>query len=1065
MKTKKLKKVFAGLSSACILASALPMCSVFNASAADRLFGDANTDGTVNISDVISILCYASAPASNKLDAQQLDNADVYERGDGVNASDAVAVQKYLAKLTIALPESYMEGYVDPVENEGYIHLKTTSITTEGDNLAVDGAVVTVSASGIYYVDGDLTNGQIIIDTPAEDIGDVELVLTDVTMTSSTAPCIYSTASNGSDKLKITIVGENTITDTATAAYTESGVIYTNNKLTFTKNSTGTLNINSSMNAAVNSEKKINLNGGTIIVNTDDPTDETITSCNADGIKSDKNIEIEGAYVNVKASGDGIKSDGTIYMLDGTVVVKAGKDAVQAVAEIAVSGGSLTACGDRGLRLDLNGLLNITGGTVIATATDYQVNGSEAIDMSGTTQTTMLFDMAEQFTKDIEITVGNTAFKSRKKYNYVLVSDASLDSNGNYNVMLGTQKAVHGETDDVNFTNTAIVNQYTNVRIMEGGDITPVLPNDSTVTAVNFSDSGISLFNAANEAVLADSAENITVSGKYVTILKAGDYEFSGSCSNGQIKVSTDNAAEPEAVVTLSLSGLTLTNDSEAPVYVENVGDECVISAKNGTENIISDGTSHTDSYVNSDGETVVVNAAIFARDDLKIKGKGTLTVNGNTEDGIVTKNDLKLQNGTINVTAVDDGIRGNSSVRIGDPDSLDYSTLNVTVKTTGTGDGIKSTSVEEGKGTVTVNGGTVNVTAYADGIQAEQGVVINGGDINIYTYQGSGYTGSGSTDQTNQRPGGWGGGMGMDGNPNKVENSAKGIKAVGLYDAAGTTWQSGGDITINGGNITIDSSDDAVHCGGAMTITGGQMKIATADDALHSDHDLTLGTNGGAYGDFGIYVTKCYEGVEGENIYQYSGTVVVKADDDGYNAAGGADSSGNFNPGGFNPGGGFGEAGNNELTISGGIAIVQSASGDHDAFDSNGNLSVTGGIVIANGQEPLDSDGTNSATGGTVLAVSSQSTGTVAANTQFTVADSSGNVIVSFKTMQGMGGITTKHTDTTVSMYTGGTISGGTDLIALDDSQPVYASGTITGGTAVSASSSSENTDPWGRF
>ena len=41
----------------------------------------------------------------NKLSAEAMNNADVFYRGDGVNSSDAVAVQKYLAKLINALPE------------------------------------------------------------------------------------------------------------------------------------------------------------------------------------------------------------------------------------------------------------------------------------------------------------------------------------------------------------------------------------------------------------------------------------------------------------------------------------------------------------------------------------------------------------------------------------------------------------------------------------------------------------------------------------------------------------------------------------------------------------------------------------------------------------------------------------------------------------------------------------------------------------------------------------------------------------------------------------------------
>ena len=115
--------------------------------------------------------------------------------------------------------------------------------------------------------------------------------------------------------------------------------------------------------------------------------------------------------------------------------------------------------------------------------------------------------------------------------------------------------------------------------------------------------------------------------------------------------------------------------------------------------------------------------------------------------------------------------------------------------------------------------GGIVNIDSYADGISAEQYFIMNGGDLTVKTYEGSSYTGSGAAAGGQQggqqggfgggRPGGGGGfgGFGMDGNSNKTDISAKGIKAVGLYDEAGTTWQSAGDIDIKGGRITIDSS------------------------------------------------------------------------------------------------------------------------------------------------------------------------------------------------------------------------------------------------------------------
>jgi hypothetical protein len=165
----------------------------------------------------------------------------------------------------------------------------------------------------------------------------------------------------------------------------------------------------------------------------------------------------------------------------------------------------------------------------------------------------------------------------------------------------------------------------------------------------------------------------------------------------------------------------------------------------------------------------------------------------------------------------------------------------------------------------------------------------MNSGDVKIYTYQGSDYTASGSS---TGGFGGWGRpGGGMDGNSSKTDISAKGIKAVGIYDTAGTAWQSKGDININGGTLSIDSSDDSLHCGGSMNLIGGDLTLASADDGVHSDHDLVIGKGSAdTYDDIRISVTKAYEGIEGLNITQNSGTVIVSSTDDGFNAAGGND-------------------------------------------------------------------------------------------------------------------------------------------------------------------------------
>lgn len=1053
---KKLNKGFitAGFSTAVLTALSLTAAS---ASAADTLYGDANCDGKVTIADATAIVQALGNEDEYALSEEGKNNADVYNRGDGVSGMDAVSIQKIEAGLLTTLPESWLDGGETPSASKTSIHLNGTSASVEGDYASVEGNIITISHSGDFYIDGTLDDGQINVNIADEtaDPETVKIFLNGVNITGKSAPAILIT---NAENTSINIVDgtKNFISDGDTAYsgdWLGCAVIEAKDDMTIKGGELGTgiLNITANTQDAVVCNNDIKINGGITTITTLNSTDKT------DAIKGKKSVTVKSGTLNIEAEGDGIKSSkGNVAITGGLLNIKAGNDAVQAETTIDISGGTIIAGGDRGLT-SVTGT-NITGGTVIATATDNQ---TDATLMSGTTQGTMLLNCVASgetdgcWKKANNITAGNIkAYKWQKKYAYVLLSDASITADGSYKLTNNSTSTNVTHDESADFKMSGTVTAFDNVNPSGDGFVTPTTPS---VTAGTYS------VTLNGTSIQSDApSDTATVENGVLTIKKEGVYTISGDASEVQIVVNVDKTAYPDSVVELDLMGANISNSKTAPVYVESIGDEVQIVAKSGTVNTISDGTSHTQTYTDSDGNTNTVEGAIFARDDIKFKGSGTLTVNGNTDDAIVCKNDIKIYNGNITVNAVDDGIRGKDSVTIGNDTATDYADLKLTVKTQ-SGDGIKSTATDTGTtksyGIITINGGTVDITSYADGIQGEQDVVINGGDINIYTYEGSGFTGTASSSSSGSNRGGGFGGMGgmQDGNSNKTDISAKGIKAVGLYDTAGTTWQSGGNITVNGGNITIDSSDDSLHCGGQMNINGGVFKLATADDAMHSDHDLILGNSGGSYSDFEVYAAKCYEGIEGNNIYQYSGTVVVKANDDGYNAAGGSDSSGSGNnmgwgQGGF--GGGMSSSGRNVLQIEGGIAIVQSASGDHDAFDSNGNISVTGGIVIANGQEPLDCDGTKTVSGATVAEISSQSTGTVSANTQFTIADNSGNVVVSFTTMQGMGSVSLNNSN--LSCYTGGTISGGTDLITSDDAMTVYANGTISGGTAVSTGSSS---------
>lgn len=1081
MKRMTMKKMAAGLSSALVMASAMPLSSVpvmaAGETSSDIIYGDADCDGKVYLNDAVLIMQAIGNPdayGENGTDPKHItkkgiDNADVSNRGDGLTNLDALAVQKKLLGLIDTLPESW-QGGTDPITTETLIHLKGTSIEVEGDNAEVHGTTVTITHSGIFTVDGTLDNGQIAVAIPDEtaDPETVKIFLNGVNITGKNAPAIFiSNAENTS--LNIVDGTENTVKDGETAYsgnWLGSAVIEAKDDITIKGGDlgTGVLNITANTQDAIVCNNDIKFTGGRTNITTLNAADKT------NGVNGKTSATVKDtAVVNIDAEGDGLKSSkGDVSIEGGTVVIKAGNDAIQAEIDINILGGNVTAGGDRGLTAVTG--INISGGTVVATATDNQADSS----LLSQSQTTMLFncvdcpdntDLMWKKANSFELSNG---FKCNfvKKYKYVLVSSPELiqgDSLTIKNMSTGGS-VVHGADNSSAFVPASGVSVFENVN--PGYDTGSVVDPVAGYT-ITLADSGVTS-NAPAETAKSD--------GNVLTITQPGVFAVSGKCAEGQIVVDVDKTAYPTGVVELDLMGAELTNSSTSPIYVNSIGDEVQIVAKSGTENVISDGTSHNQTYTDSDGNVNTVEGAVFSRDDLKFKGTGSLTINGNTDDAVVCKNDLKIYNGNITINAADDGLRGKDSVTVGNAADMDFSTLNLTVNTK-SGDGIKSTAVDmatadKSYGVVTINGGTVNINSYADGVQGEQDVVINGGDIKIYTYEGSSFTGSGSSSSNPWNP--WGGGGMQDGNSNKTDISAKGIKAVGLYDAAGTTWQSGGNITVNGGNITVDSSDDSLHCAGNMNLYGGVMQLATADDGVHSDHNLTIGKGtADTYDDVTIIVSKGYEGIEGMNIVQNSGTVICSVTDDGYNAAGGADGSGMGNTPGWNQGtwgGGMTSGGNYSLDIKGGLALVNVTDGDHDGFDSNGSLTISGGIVISNGNEAFDSDGTKSCTGGIFIENTGSGgmgggmgggslnatvsvTGSVSKGTRISLIGSNNQVIVSFIAGKNVSNFKAggSGVPSGAAFYTGGTLSNSTYFQEYYSDQLAAYGGTLSGGTVIS--------------
>jgi hypothetical protein len=196
----------------------------------------------------------------------------------------------------------------------------------------------------------------------------------------------------------------------------------------------------------------------------------------------------------------------------------------------------------------------------------------------------------------------------------------------------------------------------------------------------------------------------VSVSGNVLTITAAGTYKITGTLDDAQIRVSV----EKTDIVDLIFAGVNITNKSSAPLYIESA-DKVSIELEAGTENVLTDAKT----YILPQGEDKP-NACIYSSEDLTIKGEGTLTVNANYNNGIGTKNDLKIKSGNITVNAANNALKGNQSVKIEGG--------NITLAGA---DGIKSDSLVEGEGTIQILGGTVDIKAGDDGIQAVTDITI----------------------------------------------------------------------------------------------------------------------------------------------------------------------------------------------------------------------------------------------------------------------------------------------------------------------------------------------------
>lgn len=186
----------------------------------------------------------------------------------------------------------------------------------------------------------------------------------------------------------------------------------------------------------------------------------------------------------------------------------------------------------------------------------------------------------------------------------------------------------------------------------------------------------------------------------------------------------------------LELLGLSVSSDNTNPIMIKS-GDKVTLTAKKGYSNYVYDLRAAVDE--NSETEKA---GAIYSEVDMRIGGKGELTVVSENNNGIHSKKDLEVKNVNLTVHCTDNALKGNDSVTLEGAAATLISTM---------GDGIKTSNSDisskgNQRGTIFVSGGTYNVYAACDGLDAAYDIMVEDTDenatvLNVFTDKYSNYS------------------------------------------------------------------------------------------------------------------------------------------------------------------------------------------------------------------------------------------------------------------------------------------------------------------------------------
>ena len=323
----------------------------------------------------------------------------------------------------------------------------------------------------------------------------------------------------------------------------------------------------------------------------------------------------------------------------------------------------------------------------------------------------------------------------------------------------------------------------------------------------------------SNPVAKTENGVEVTVNGGHITAnhgsTKKVCYVVSGTTTNGSLTVLGDKK------YAVKLVDVSITNPDSAALNLLS-GKRAYILLPGGSINTLADGSGGSHK------------GTLYCKGKLLFNGTGSLSVTGNTNNGIHSADYIVFRKGNkvyVKSTA-NHGIKANDGVFV------NGGILNVEVSAAAA-KGINSEShviVNGGRTTIITSGNGVYDTddkeaKGAAGIKADSTLTVNGGELWLKS------TGSGGNGINVDMEATFNGGnvyvvtTGGQFKSNNDTSSPKGIKVDG-------------NLTINGGTVWVHTSGyngEGIETKSVLTITGGEVASYAYDDAINSKSDMTI--------------------------------------------------------------------------------------------------------------------------------------------------------------------------------------------------------------------------------